>query len=89
MYFRKRSKSKTSTGQIKTQEITIRKMFRDYRHYEYLQNPLQVFDFVRLTSLQLVSLLTIFFNVILLYRLYRTFLIDFSIEAQNQTNIIL
>jgi hypothetical protein len=46
-------------------------------------NPLQDLGSVRSTSLQLVSLLTIFFNVILLYR---TLPIDFSIYAHKQTN---
>jgi hypothetical protein len=36
---------------------------------------LQDLGYVRLTNLQFASLVTIFFNVILLYR---TFLIDFS-----------
>jgi hypothetical protein len=46
-------------------------------------NPLQDLGSVRSTSLQLVSLLTIFFNVILLYRILP---IDFSIYAHKQTN---
>jgi hypothetical protein len=66
-----------------SQKRTILCVIRVGCYTKNTYNPLQDLGSVRSTSLQLVSLLTIFFNVILLYR---TLPIDFSIYAHKQTN---
>jgi hypothetical protein len=83
--FRNISKSKTLSRAAKPKK-SLSKDYPEITDTRNTYNPLQDLGSVRSTSLQLVSLLTIFFNVILLYQ---TLPIDFSITLTNKlTNIL-